>query len=456
MFYDKLVGIKYGTLEEAKPLKKTLPPKDEEKKEPPANNSAAVADSAAPATPAMTPSATGAQACTPSEQSSSRQELPSALTSMTDDSDVRGSTAMESASKQSPAVELSTTGDEAIITPAKGDTATATPMDVDESGGSERGPGSSGADEVAPITPATGDPLTTSTAVGVPASGVRKSTAESADGAAVDDATPAPSVRQDGEAMETREDKASTVASMDVTDDLPRPTETSTSTMSAETTKPAATDQATLVTVPTERTHDEAVFTDSTRVETTSASPSTAEAAPEKAASCSEPECAPVEAVAVEAEEAEAKKAETGTASYMDVAAAAGEPTATTAPPKEDVPKSDIPAPAPPATIESAAAVKAEETDVETSAATVEEQDEEEEEGTFRVSMRLSNEMPEFLVVTSKYQEAVRFHWRSEMHIQMAFMEEPGTMDGGGCKQASKLAVSGSRHQWMIGPVYRC
>lgn len=47
-------------------------------------------------------------------------------------------------------------------------------------------------------------------------------------------------------------------------------------------------------------------------------------------------------------------------------------------------------------------------------------------EGPLRVSMRLSNEMPEFLVVTSKYEEAASFQWRSEMHIQMAFMEEPG------------------------------
>lgn len=43
-----------------------------------------------------------------------------------------------------------------------------------------------------------------------------------------------------------------------------------------------------------------------------------------------------------------------------------------------------------------------------------------------RVSMRLSNEMPEFVVVTSKFDEAMTFNWRSEMHIQMAFMEEPG------------------------------
>lgn len=47
-------------------------------------------------------------------------------------------------------------------------------------------------------------------------------------------------------------------------------------------------------------------------------------------------------------------------------------------------------------------------------------------EGPLRVSMRLSNEMPEFIVVTSKYEEAAGFQWRSEMHIQMAFMEEPG------------------------------
>ncbi|CAN0202288.1 unnamed protein product [Ectocarpus sp. 6 AP-2014] len=40
--------------------------------------------------------------------------------------------------------------------------------------------------------------------------------------------------------------------------------------------------------------------------------------------------------------------------------------------------------------------------------------------------MRLSNEMPEFVVVTSKYDVAMTFNWRSEMHIQMAFMEEPG------------------------------
>lgn len=46
--------------------------------------------------------------------------------------------------------------------------------------------------------------------------------------------------------------------------------------------------------------------------------------------------------------------------------------------------------------------------------------------GPLRVSMRLSNEMPEFVVVSSKYDDAMQFHWRSEMHIQMAFMEEPG------------------------------
>lgn len=56
--------------------------------------------------------------------------------------------------------------------------------------------------------------------------------------------------------------------------------------------------------------------------------------------------------------------------------------------------------------------------------------------GPFRVSMRLSNEMPEFVVVTSKYDDAVAFNWRSEMHIQMAFMEEPG---GNGC-------IIGTRH----------
>ncbi|CAM9500221.1 unnamed protein product [Scytosiphon promiscuus] len=46
--------------------------------------------------------------------------------------------------------------------------------------------------------------------------------------------------------------------------------------------------------------------------------------------------------------------------------------------------------------------------------------------GPLRVSMRLSNEMPEFVVVSSKYDDAMQYHWRSEMHIQMAFMEEPG------------------------------
>lgn len=50
--------------------------------------------------------------------------------------------------------------------------------------------------------------------------------------------------------------------------------------------------------------------------------------------------------------------------------------------------------------------------------------------GPFRVSMRLSNEMPEFMVVASKYDEATTFPWRSEMHIQMAFMEEPGMVTG--------------------------
>lgn len=45
---------------------------------------------------------------------------------------------------------------------------------------------------------------------------------------------------------------------------------------------------------------------------------------------------------------------------------------------------------------------------------------------TLRVSMRLSNEMPEFVVLERKYAEAVGAQWRSEMHIQMAFMEEPG------------------------------
>lgn len=57
-------------------------------------------------------------------------------------------------------------------------------------------------------------------------------------------------------------------------------------------------------------------------------------------------------------------------------------------------------------------------------------------EGPLRVSMRLSNDMPEFLVVTSKYEEAASFQWRSEMHIQMAFMEEPGGCRG---KRASVL-----------------
>lgn len=50
--------------------------------------------------------------------------------------------------------------------------------------------------------------------------------------------------------------------------------------------------------------------------------------------------------------------------------------------------------------------------------------------GPFRVSMRLSNEMPEFMVVASKYDEATTYPWRSEMHIQMAFMEEPGMYIG--------------------------
>lgn len=47
-------------------------------------------------------------------------------------------------------------------------------------------------------------------------------------------------------------------------------------------------------------------------------------------------------------------------------------------------------------------------------------------DGVLRVSMRLSNEMPEFVVVKEKYEQAVRFQWRSEMHIQMAFMDQPG------------------------------
>lgn len=64
-------------------------------------------------------------------------------------------------------------------------------------------------------------------------------------------------------------------------------------------------------------------------------------------------------------------------------------------------------------------AVKSEESEVEGKGAAA-------EGGPLRVSMRLSNEMPEFVVVTSKYDEAVGFQWRSDMHIQMAFMEEPG------------------------------
>ena len=49
--------------------------------------------------------------------------------------------------------------------------------------------------------------------------------------------------------------------------------------------------------------------------------------------------------------------------------------------------------------------------------------------GTLRVSMRLSNEMPEFVIMTSKYEEAVGFEWRSEMRIQMSSSEEAGTGD---------------------------
>lgn len=48
--------------------------------------------------------------------------------------------------------------------------------------------------------------------------------------------------------------------------------------------------------------------------------------------------------------------------------------------------------------------------------------------GVLRVSMRLNNEMPEFVVATSKYNEAVRAEWRSEMHIQMASTEEKGML----------------------------
>lgn len=48
--------------------------------------------------------------------------------------------------------------------------------------------------------------------------------------------------------------------------------------------------------------------------------------------------------------------------------------------------------------------------------------------GTLRVSMRLSNEMPEFVVKKSKYDEMMKTQWRSEMHIQMAFMDDSGKM----------------------------
>lgn len=44
-----------------------------------------------------------------------------------------------------------------------------------------------------------------------------------------------------------------------------------------------------------------------------------------------------------------------------------------------------------------------------------------------RVAMSLSNEMPEFVVVKSKYEEAVRYPWRSEMHIQMTSLDAPGS-----------------------------
>lgn len=46
--------------------------------------------------------------------------------------------------------------------------------------------------------------------------------------------------------------------------------------------------------------------------------------------------------------------------------------------------------------------------------------------GVLRVSMRLNNEMPEFVVATSRYDKAVRAEWRSEIHIQMASTEEKG------------------------------
>ena len=48
-------------------------------------------------------------------------------------------------------------------------------------------------------------------------------------------------------------------------------------------------------------------------------------------------------------------------------------------------------------------------------------------DGTLWVSMRLSNEMPEFVVMTSKYKKAVGFEWRSEMGIRMSSSEETGT-----------------------------
>ena len=47
--------------------------------------------------------------------------------------------------------------------------------------------------------------------------------------------------------------------------------------------------------------------------------------------------------------------------------------------------------------------------------------------GTLWVSMRLNNEMPEFVVMASKYKKAVGFEWRSEMRIRMSSSEETGT-----------------------------
>ena len=53
-------------------------------------------------------------------------------------------------------------------------------------------------------------------------------------------------------------------------------------------------------------------------------------------------------------------------------------------------------------------------------------------DGTLRVSMGPSNAMPKFVVMISKYEDAVRFNWRSDVHIQMMSSEERSTCEVAG------------------------